>query len=100
MSYLFKTALFAIPKKETKEWNVVEKFCESYTNFAHSGDPNGTKSTLSPEWKPADVTKDDNGNILYKCYNFGNEIDLIDYPELERLRFWDQIYKDFKHDLY
>lgn len=99
MSYLFKSFI-GVPRKDSKEWAMVEKFCECWTNFAYSGNPNGTITSLSPKWEPVDVARDDNGKLTYKCYNFGEEIDFIDYPELERVQFWDQMYEHFKRELY
>lgn len=72
--------------------------CELVTTFAKTGDPNNDR--IAPiQWAPITLEKCDQLEYKYKCLNISNEVSYIDWPELERMQHWDQIYKQFKKNI-
>lgn len=68
--------------------------CEIFATFAATGDPNN--ELIAPiQWQPFvhGTTKNDQNGGLYKVLNVSNAIYFIDWPDLERMRFWDKIYE-------
>lgn len=97
--YIFKASFISVPREDTREWKMIERFSDCWTHFAHSGNPNGDVS-LIPEWEPVDVTQDASGHYVYKCFNFCNNPEMIYYSEPKRINFWDDLYKHFGHNLF
>lgn len=69
---------------------------EFWTEFARTGDPNGPKTRDIIQWDP--VSNDENP-MKIKCLNLSRELTFVEWPEIERMRFWDQLYEQRKREL-
>lgn len=66
--------------------------CETFTTFARTGDPNND-TIGAVQWKPIAFDANDNITPKYKCLNIAKDVSYIDSPELDRMQYWDRIYK-------
>lgn len=57
-----------------------------FTSFAKFGHPRN-QITRRVNWPP--ITNLMNG---YKCLNVSNEVSIINFPQAERMAFWDSLY--------
>lgn len=90
-SYYFRTASSGPdPSEDTDEWKTIDRMCEMFSAFARFGDPNN-KLIESVQWKPIDNA--DKNEYNYKCLNVSNEVTYIEWPDLERMKFWDKLYE-------
>lgn len=66
-----------------------------WTQFAATGNPNGAKLAADGValWPHTDRASGASPQG-YKCLNIGDHLELIDLPEMERLRFWEQLEHD------
>lgn len=69
---------------------------EFWTEFARHGNPNSPKTRQLVQWDP--VTNDAN-LITPKCLNLSKDVSFIEWPELDRMRFWDRLYEQYKENL-
>lgn len=84
------------PPRNSDEWKTIERMCESFTNFARTGNPNN--EFIAPiQWDPVVLEGSDKNK--YKCLNISKEVSFIDWPELDRMQFWDHIYKKTNVDI-
>lgn len=69
--------------------------CEIFSTFATVGDPNN--QSIEPiEWKPIKLEKiTDQNDINHNVLNISNEVSYINWNDLERMQFWDEIYAQF-----
>lgn len=82
--------------KDSDEWKTVERMCEIFTTFARFGNPNN--ELIAPiEWKPVTFESINQNDFTYKCLNVSNELSYIDWPEFERMPFWDEIDQQLKN---
>lgn len=81
-------------EKESDEWNTMDRMCEIFTTFARVGNPNN-QLTAPIQWEPVTFGASDASEHSYKCLNVSNELSYIDWPEFERMPFWDEIYQQF-----
>lgn len=94
-TYVFKPDFPGIPTPEidSKEHNLVKKVVSYLTSFIINGDPNG----LDNEGNWEIVTSEQ----PLKCLNIANNSsEMIELPELNRLKVWDEICDDCKVPLY
>lgn len=84
------------PSKDTDEWKTMDRMCEIFSTFARCGDPNN-KSIGSVQWKPIVLETKNPNELHYKCLNIAKDVSYIDWPENERMQFWDQIYDQLSH---
>lgn len=98
LSFLFKTAFASVPRRDSKEWKVIEGFTGSWTSFAHTGNPNS--ETFDATWEPTEIANDSDGKPNYKVFDIDAEPAFVDSPDLERMHFWDQMFNHFKHELF
>lgn len=91
LPYIFKTSLkLASPALDSKEFGVIRRMVETFTTFATTGDPNNCE--LSEKWEPI--------KFPLKCLNIAEDTSaMIDFPESERLKIWDEIFEIEKVDL-
>lgn len=91
LPYIFKTSLkLTSPALDSKEFGVIKRMIEMFTSFASSGDPNNCE--LSETWDPVEFP--------LKCLNISaDESKMIDFPESERLKIWDEIFEKENVDL-
>lgn len=92
LRYLFKPHLdaFKIPPADSKEFELVKKFVSVITSFIVNGDPNNDEHLLGVNFEP--VSSD--GESLM-CFDFSNDsMKMIEFPENQRMKFWDQILKE------
>lgn len=96
-SYLFRTASSGPdPPEDTHEWRTIERMCEIYSTFASVGNPNN--KTIAPfYWQPITDETADQTPYKYKCLNLSNEVNYIEWPDLERMQFWDKTYEELSH---
>lgn len=87
-----------MPSQSTDEWKTIDRMCECFTSFARTGDPNN--EVIAPvQWEPVTLKKNDKGVTQYKCLNMSNDVTFIDAPELDRMHYWDNIYKKLNHNV-
>lgn len=92
-SYYFRSVFAGSdPARNSDEWKTMERMTETFTTFARTGDPNN--ETIAPtQWKPVSLESSDKNVNKYKCLNISKEVSCIDWPELDRMQYWDHIYK-------
>lgn len=97
-SYYFRTASAGPdPSPDTDEWKTIVRMCNIFTTFAQTGNPNN-ESIASIHWAPVRV-ETNNGNVhKYKCLNISNVVSFIDWPEADRMTFWDDVYNQPKNN--
>lgn len=82
----------ADPPRNSEEWKTMERMVGSFTAFAKTGDPNN--EALGPvNWEPVALETSEKNSYRYKCLNVSNNVTFIDVPELERMQYWDRLYK-------
>lgn len=99
-SYYFRSVFAGSdPSRNSDEWKTIDRMCETFTTFARTGDPNN--DTIAPaQWKPISLDANDTTNVhKYKCLNVSKEVSCIEWPELDRMQFWDRVYKQCNHNL-
>lgn len=84
--------------KDSEIWKTIDRMCETFTTFARVGNPNN-ELTGPIEWKPVTFGSTDQKEYTYKCLNISNELSYIDWPEVERMQFWDDIYQQFSRNV-
>lgn len=98
MSYYFRPLKTASePPKNTDEWKTIDRMCELLTTFAATGDPNN--ELIAPtQWHPCRYgsTTDDQNEGGYKFLNLSSTIYFIEWPDLERIKFWDDIIEEIE----
>lgn len=88
ISYLFYSheADMKAPGIQSKEHEMIKNMVSAVTSFMITGKP--SSDIL---WKPLSPSEK-----TLKCLNFSNDsIEVIPFPEQDRLRAWDEILKDF-----
>jgi cholinesterase len=94
MFYLFSTIYLTSPRIESKEFALIKKMTELWTNFAINGSPNDAWEIN--DWEPVFTTKPP-----LNCLNISEKkIEMISLPESDRLMIWDTVYKDAKVEMY
>ncbi|KAH8369271.1 hypothetical protein KR009_006103, partial [Drosophila setifemur] len=73
-------------EKSSREYRTIERMVGIWTAFAASSNPNCPEIS-EVDWKPS--TKEDPNRVL----NINDEVKIIDLPEYEKLKIWDDIYK-------
>lgn len=95
-SYYFRTASCGPdPHEGTNEWKTIERMCEIFSTFASVGDPNN-KFIAPIHWQPVVNETADQTSYKYKCLNVSNEVSYIEWPDLERMQFWDKVYNELE----
>lgn len=99
-SYYFRSVFSgADPARNSDEWKTIERMCETFTTFARTGDPNN--ETIAPaQWKPIPLDVADRSVPKFKCLNVSTEVSYIDWPESDRMQFWDQVYKQCNRNVF
>lgn len=96
LPFLFKPAFLGkYPNKNSVEWKTIERVCDTWVAFATTGNPNN-ETLADLKWEPISqpVVDAKTGVPTYKCLNIANEVELIDLPEADRMRFWDSLYTE------
>lgn len=102
--YFFRNSLMPeIPDIDSDEWRTIERCCRYWCTFARTGNPNVPKSeevdaNSCVEWKPIEINLVDD-KPTYKCLNISNEISFIDPPEIERMHFFDDVFRKLDCEL-
>lgn len=66
-----------------------------FTRFAATGNPNSDlDNSSSVSWEPVEIGKP------LKCLNFAEESTFVNFPENERIKFWDELYKQAGVELF
>lgn len=98
-SYYFRSVFSGSdPAHNSDEWKTMERMTETFTTFARTGDPNN-ESIAPIQWKPVTLETGDRNTNKYMCLNIAKEVSHIDWPELDRMAYWDHIYKKCNKNL-
>lgn len=74
------------------ELKLVNKMVNLFANFAVNGNTEGSETA----WDALTSTE-----LPLKCLNISEKaVEVIDYPETERLKVWDEIFADAKAELF
>lgn len=84
LGYLFKNIALPDCHPESKERTTINRFARMWSNFAKYGNPTPTQE-LKVLWKPVEE-----GHWL--VLDFGDELNMRESPEMERMELWKQIY--------
>jgi cholinesterase len=92
--YLFSSAFLTPPTIDSKEFELIKKMTELWTNFAANGSPNDAWEIS--DWEPVVTTKPP-----LVCLNISEKkIEMIALPESDRLMIWDTLFKDAKIEMF
>nr|XP_036675220.1 esterase B1 [Drosophila suzukii] len=86
LSYLFRNSKSWKLEKSSAEYRTIERMIGIWTAFAATSNPN-CDEIAHIDWKPS--TRDDPKRVI----NISNDIEIIDLPENEKLKIWDDIYR-------
>lgn len=92
--------LGAVPHRGSREWKIIDRMCETWAQFAKTGDPNN--EAIAPvKWEALNENHENKNtpHSSHKCLNIDDEIEFIGVPAHERLLFWDEFYKKCNRDL-
>ena len=94
MFYLFSSAFLTPPTIDSKEFELLKKMTELWTNFASSGNPNDAWEIN--DWEPVISSKPP-----LPCLNISEKkIEMMSLPESDRLMIWDTVFKDAKVEMF
>ncbi|KAH8330280.1 hypothetical protein KR067_000760, partial [Drosophila pandora] len=94
LSYLFYNAAAKKLKRRTAEFKTIRRLVSMVVQFAICGDPNipmvthDEKHQAQGAWLP--VSREDK---VFKCLNISHDVQVIDLPEAEKMRIWDNVYE-------
>nr|CAA88030.1 estalpha2 esterase [Culex quinquefasciatus] len=90
LSYIFKNVFNDPPAKDTFEHRAMMNMVGLFSTFAsNNGNPNGEQIN---EWESIATPAGP-----FKCLNINNDgLQFIEYPEQERMKFWDSLYSKDK----
>lgn len=93
LSYLFRSPMSPKVASGSREDLAIERMVQMWTNFASCGHATPEVTDLLNEgWEPATRRR----KILF-CMDIGERLGLSLEPEIERMKFWDEIYRnDFR----
>jgi carboxylesterase type B len=81
--------------KIDNELKLVNKMINIWTNFAINGNTVSSES-MESDWKPLEPTEES-----LKCLNIFNEsLEVLTFPQAERLKVWDEIFNDAAANLF
>lgn len=95
LSYLFYNAAAKKLKHRTAEFKTIRRLVSMVVQFGATGDPSiplvmhGETQTEQQAWLPISQT-----DVVFKCLNISNDVQVIDLPEADKLRLWDRMYSD------
>lgn len=75
--------------KHTAEFQTIERMIDILTTFASTSDPNCKsveEAITKATWAPLSRKN-------MKCLNIGENLKIIELPEIAKLRVWDTVYK-------
>ncbi|XP_073820616.1 esterase B1-like [Musca autumnalis] len=93
LTYLFWNILAKRMPKDSREYKTIERMVGIWTEFATNGKPYSNEIpgmenlTLDPLKKSDEV---------YKCLNIGDELKVIDLPEMEKIKQWESMFEKKK----
>uniref|UniRef100_A0A1I8M5J7 Carboxylic ester hydrolase n=2 Tax=Musca domestica TaxID=7370 RepID=A0A1I8M5J7_MUSDO len=96
LTYLFWNILSKRLPKESREYKTIERMVGIWTEFATTGKPysNDIAGMENLTWDP--IKKSDD---VYKCLNIGDELKVMDLPEMDKIKQWASIF-DKKKELF
>ncbi|XP_054085642.1 esterase B1-like isoform X2 [Zeugodacus cucurbitae] len=82
LAYLFSHAMASAAPRDSPEYRTIQRIVGIWTQFAATGNPNdnqvhGLESLI---WEPV--------RSAYKCLNIGEELEIINWPEMENVKVW------------
>lgn len=101
LSFLFSSVLAKPMERQSREYQCLKRMISLWTQFAETGNPNGTKTPDSGiKWhsvrrrheKDNNLGDDDTVAVAFKCLNISDELTFIDLPEMEKLKVWKSLY--------
>lgn len=87
--YMFYSIVSFKLDKTSPEYRTIETLIGMLTAFATSNDPNCTE-IQDVKWEPLQP------NVIPNCLNIGKSLEIIEFPENRRLKFWDSFYDKLK----
>lgn len=97
LPYIFKTGKrvkIESPTLASKEFTTIMKMTETFAAFAETGNPNNREIPF--EWTAINSMEEP-----FECMNIDqDEVKMMQLPEAERLKLWNEIYGKEKIDLY
>lgn len=97
LPYLFKTGKetkISPPTLDSKEFDMIQKMTETFTTFASLGDPNNHE--IHEHWE--DIQSKE---TPFRCMNINqDETKMMQLPESERLKTWNEIFEQENVDLH
>ncbi|XP_067638375.1 esterase B1-like [Eurosta solidaginis] len=97
LSYIFSNLLTQRMMEDSREYRTIVRMISFWTQFARSGNPNNDQihgmSTLI--WKP--LKKSDS---KFHCLSISDDLKLLEWPELEKVRIWASAYDNHKDILH
>ncbi|XP_036329317.1 esterase B1-like isoform X2 [Rhagoletis pomonella] len=97
LAYLFSHAMAHRLPKDSPDYRTIQRMIGIWTNFAATGNPNNKElpEMATLVWEPIKTSEP-----AYKCLNIGDELRIIDWPEMEKVRVWTSTYDKKKQLLY
>jgi hypothetical protein len=84
-----------VPSIDSKEFEMIKKMVSIVASFVISGNPNNDPNNQDFVFEA--VTSES----PLKCLDFSNDhIEMIDFPEIERMKVWDEILEDANIPVY
>ncbi|XP_011209321.2 esterase B1 [Bactrocera dorsalis] len=85
LAYLFSHAMTNALSKESPEYRTIQRMIGIWTHFAATGNPNDkhVPGMESLSWEPIRTPEP-----AYKCLNIGEELKVINWPEMEKVKVW------------
>ncbi|XP_067638654.1 esterase B1-like [Eurosta solidaginis] len=97
LPFLFSHFLANRISEDNPDYQNIKRMIGVWTKFATTGDPNDkdVKGMESLHWKPVKETEP-----AYKCLYIGKELEIKDWPDMEKLKGWENVYEKNKDLLY
>ncbi|XP_054085635.1 esterase B1 isoform X2 [Zeugodacus cucurbitae] len=95
LAYLFSHAMANAAPKDSPEYRTIQRMVGIWTQFAATGNPNDNQvqGLESLTWEPVRSAEP-----AYKCLNIREELEIINWPEMEKVKVWASTF-DRKKDL-
>lgn len=92
---MFKPPMLEVPMIESLEFQLIKRIVSTITSFIINGDPNSDSNNQDFTFEPVS-----SGNPL-ESLDISNEAwKMIEFPEKERMKVWDEIFEEEKVPLY
>ncbi|XP_053969313.1 esterase B1-like isoform X1 [Anastrepha ludens] len=97
LPYLFWNAMSHRLPEGSPEHRTMQRMIGMWTHFAATGNPNNKEL---PEMESINWEAIKEPVPAYKCMNIGEELEIIDWPEMRKIKVWESTYDGNKELLY